>query len=970
MADESCGPPTTVGVASGHVQVASGVRGLAQFAARQDFQACFDAKLLKACDPRLDNNACTATLADGVTTCQIKSQMRQGMSASCPASKNLGFTDPSTCSVWAPADVNWTVAPVTSLCTWQRQVGTSVVPSPAQACLEDATEEQLTQAGASGAPTTTFPATRMMGKQTYTSPQVGDNLPKRMSRTPVFFDATQTWAPTYLARTFYAMHKRWGGQDEAKCCTATPSAACPAPAGGHECGLYSATKGLCPHATGSEWWNGGVRKENIYFADRAAGKGAAGEGAMEQVLCLRFQGDLTVATLNASLEERQSSTAGIPALGRTVDLNTSDLSAYMNGFNSDALIGTPYPAQKVSCETCKVYPTNSEGAARVGAVLTSAENYGGGVFEVYARVPPANDYEQGGQGMVWAMWTFAYTETYPSGSAAASGVNMPTGKGDGGWQLDPLGQQLPGNLMTSIDTEHLESKGMNLFTCGLVSHNCDKTSNWCPPGEAGKSCSLNSGPYTVFNHEIDIEIPSNACRLPRVDLNQAVTGTAVKAAGAPLPGWFSDTWNANTWLGDNQDYLDWESYRNNGIRRMDGNSFIASAQNDFHWYGIVWCTGSDSTTELTAPYVDFYFDRKRIHRITNTFIPSRAGKLNIGPWFGWWGGTPNFGSREVWIKYCNILPFAAVNDPWACTPGAGAPQTVVPCTADSSLDVTTLAALYASPDGGKTPPSVVTTKGHTRLPHMTAAQLAQLYTIVAGAQTKQGLRPMPKPITVSGCDVAASTNDVTGPQAFDQCGASNVRNVCDFNQFLVNGDDGSLTGAVVESGAIPSGFVLAAIEPLNKCNRVTQGMMYTADGSAGTLTTTSWLNPTVQRWLYYDITVDPQPASAFHPRPHFPQTQFLEGKPSADALLCGDPAVRTFTKGVNFCGAPKKKPSSKPTGGVPVATTRLAAAVGAAAPAMSDTFKLILTVLILLLVMCVVGWLVARSRSSRRSGAP
>lgn len=691
----------------------------------------------------------------------------------------------------------------------------------------------------------------------------------RMSRTPVFFDATTPWAPLHLARAFYAMHKRWGGGDDAPCCsrsTPLPGAPCtPIPASGSAtCASTAGASAQCDHPIAPDaWWNGGVRKENIYFASRAAGA----HGEDETVLCLRFQGDQATAVKHGSLVQRQDPLAGIPALGRTVVLGRSDIAT----LSKDS--ATPVASERVGCETCKAYPVDANNAKRVGSIITSAENYGSGLFEVYARVPPGNDHEDGGMGFVFAMWTFGYHETYPTAAStrAATSNNVKRPKGQG-WLRDPAGQQLPGNFTPQpVTVPHLEFQGSNRFTCGLKSHNCA------------------TGPYTKFNHEIDIEIPSNACRLPRVDTS--ATGPTVR------PGWLSDTMNANTWIGDNQDYNDGESYRNNGIRRMDSDSFIATSNNDFHWYGIQWVSGDDSTSPPTPPSVEYYFDRKLVHRITDQFIPSRAGKLNVGPWFGWWGGTPSFGSREVWIKYINIVPFAAVTDPWRCTSDAGAPKaSATPCSPISNAEAEEVAQWFLP--SGNTPPKAVTAS-RLVLPSLTAAQLSALYVAVASTQLQHGARPMPTPSTISLCAIESSKNDINAPQMFDQCGNNAAQNVCDYAQFLVDGDDGRITGTAVPNGSIPQGKVIGAMEPL-KCPQRTIAQSWQASPATGVVTT-AYLNPTCPRHSYIDVTVDPDPDMASRVRGVFPQSQLLNAT-SESAQLCGNPAQRSFVAGMSTNG--------------------------------------------------------------------
>lgn len=808
----ACSVPPTTSFAEGKLQVAAGVRGNANFAARDAFQGCYDAKLLRACDP--SDPHCTTLLADGIATCQ--SLPRRGEDALLQCSKRavVGHVHPATCTKFSAAGVQPafnTLGGRGSGCAAQK-VGPT--PSMAQACVED------------------------IPIQTAAGVTLGANAPMRMRRTPLFFDATAATADTDLAENFYAMHKRWGGAADAKCCEAvgTAGGSCAAPDGKTTfcAGNQEGNAAVCPAGDSSGWFNGGVRKENVYFANRKAGP----KGEEQQVLCLRFQGDEAVVAPSVAVAQSSDpqvqATLGLPALGRAVKLKDSDIGAkYPSVIPSDG---------SVQCETCAVYPVDAPNANRVGSILATSDNYGGGLYEVYARVPPGNKGELGGLGYVFAMWSFHYSELYPTFARAADGRNVRSPKdGDGkegAWHQDPMGQLMFGNTpdQATVDTPQLEYVGDNRFSCGLWSHSCDSTSRQCTTtidGKPRKTCQLNDGPFTVWNHEIDIEIPSNACRLPRVD-----TG----GPGKPC-GWTSDTINFNTWLGDDQDYRDSAPYRNVGVRRMDASSFIARSQNDFHWYGYVWCTGNDAAG--IKPYIDFYVDRQFVQRVSDAFIPSRASKLNLGPWFGWWGGTPAFGAKEVWIKYVNVVPFAAANDPFA---------------------------------GGD---------------KMTTEQLNAAYQAAVAKQADGNAATPPRADAISHCDVEASANDVNANQMYDQCGTSKLRNVCDFAQFLV---DGKSTG--VPAGCIPHGKVMAAAEPQGKCGGTvpTIGQKVTAvplsaDGSSGGISTSAWMGTTINRPKFFDSRVDPDPDMASNIRPttafRADQAAFDMGADGPGAQLCG-----------------------------------------------------------------------------------
>lgn len=949
-----CPAPTTSCFAGNKMQVASGVRGNSNFAARKDFQQCYDAALYKMCDPRQGND-CTFVLADGVASCQLSVDKRIGMAHVCPSFTNAGFLNPATASVHKAEGINASTSFdwMTHTCSKGFKGPT---PSPAQGCLEDIEPSKLAAAGLVsgtthytskvGRPVTTASGSTVQTNYVYTAPEVGQNAMMRMSRMPVFLDMTQPNAAKVLAKNFYAMHKRWGGSDNAPCCGGPDekgAGTCTAAGtlGGTTCA--AAVSGECPDSAKQSkcnhphnWWNGGVRKENIYIAKRAAAPESTQDdpSSWQQTLCLRMQGQQAKVGTAATASDPAS---GLPALGRTVPLNTSDVHNYTT-FSSDK----GYPRELVGCETCKVYPVDADNAQRVGSILTSAQNYSSGLFEVYARVPPGNKGELGGLGYVFAMWTFNYHETYPLYAMPSSFPNVQTL--DGGWAVDPAGQQLVGNIVgpNPVLSKHMEYQGQNRFSCGLFSHNCDLTQNWCPPAKYGapgeRACgiggsALNDGPFTTWNHEIDIEIPTNACRMPKVNTCASGGGRpAVPPEG--ICGWNTDTINLNSWIGDDEDYADGSPYRNNGVRRMDGGSFIARSQNDFHWYGIVWCTGDDAKGQ--KPYIDFYVDRKLVHRITDTFVPSRAGKLNIGPWFGWWGGNANFTNKEVWIKYLNIVPFAAVNDPFLQEP-------------KSAVDVASLAEHWTE-DGG------LTASGATpfTLPKLTASQLNELYMTVAKTQTDA-----PKPPCdwrLHTCDIMNAANDVNSPQVFDQCGDSALKNICDFAEFLTV-DDG-----------LPADFpgqVIAAIEP-RKCVRKhpttgevageTLAQQFTVKGTQ----VTTQLEATLNRAQFFDVTVDPDPNMTHNVRATFQQSQFTEGADGEGAVLCG------MKQATQFCDAQTPGLATTTLAAVNKGTAAQSDRIQLHAPPCSPPVAIALGIGFVCLILLAVLWVVAWANSKRR----
>lgn len=154
--------------------------------------------------------------------------------------------------------------------------------------------------------------------------------------------------------------------------------------------------------------------------------------------------------------------------------------------------------------------------------------------------------------------------------------------------------------------------------------------------------------YCIINHEIDIECPANPDRYGKhYDKQQDV--------------YTWNTMNMNTWIADNLTYDDRSWYREIvAIPKKIQNTFI-SENGEFHSYKFVWYVPLVET-KTDVPYVDFYFDNEKIYR-EFCFIPSRSGKLLVGPWFGWWGFdqinnkyVADFDSVAVLVSEITIIP--------------------------------------------------------------------------------------------------------------------------------------------------------------------------------------------------------------------------------------------------------------------------------------------------------------------------
>ena len=265
------------------------------------------------------------------------------------------------------------------------------------------------------------------------------------------------------------------------------------------------------------------------------------------------------------------------------------------------------------------YDNTSDGKY-VGGVVATRKAYGPGVYNVLAYTPSLPNDELG---YVFAIWPFHYSEVYNN--------NPP----------DPPSTQARGPLGPSSDD-------MQTFPCfsqcdtdanpATITPKCP-TCNYLAPGE--------TDPYDVINHEIDIEIPAN--------VNFANSRSEPSSTSQSASNRGVDTMNFNTWVNDidNYDMDTGAYYQNLGVRAPSGTTFV-STDNAWHWYTIEWSVDND---DFTNNYVSIYFDdpfdptctathnnvnlpsapRGKPLATTKRFVPTRAGRLNIGPWFGWWG---------------------------------------------------------------------------------------------------------------------------------------------------------------------------------------------------------------------------------------------------------------------------------------------------------------------------------------------
>jgi len=315
---------------------------------------------------------------------------------------------------------------------------------------------------------------------------------------------------------------------------------------------------------------------------------------------------------------------------------------------------------------CPVVSEHASGT-RVGGVACTREQFGGGVYNILCYVPKTSDnssyktkngksYNMNGRGYTFAAWTFHYEEIYngPKGTPPNNSNNS----------------QARGNLTGAIAP--VKFPCYNVCDGGKADN--QQCATTCTGGDGDKDL------YSTINHEIDIEIP---CNSPQFEWGTEMT-------------W--DTMNCNTWVNDIDNYdVDTGAYYTQVAVKNKKANFISrelesSTAKDYHWYTIDWYVDNDDPTGKHN-YVKFYFDDPfdpdgktkdpkgnllpkkpsgskindgssygLVHS-TQRFVPTRAGRFNVGPWMSWWGynathgGKPLFNTATVRMAQLSIIPY-------------------------------------------------------------------------------------------------------------------------------------------------------------------------------------------------------------------------------------------------------------------------------------------------------------------------
>ena len=405
---------------------------------------------------------------------------------------------------------------------------------------------------------------------------------------------------------------------------------------------------------GNKFTNYGVNSRNVYVGEpQNVSYTLNGENQhlSQKVIVMEAHGD--------------NYTGEIPGLKR-ISQNSSSLD------RASLDRASPKPGTK-ALPICPTYEQTAQGQ-RVGGIACTRNNYGPGVYNTLLYIPKTEWKAMQGRGYVFALWTFHYSEHYKQTPNNAP-KNPPQ-----------LFQTADGKLMPCANE------------CDINCHDPDFFgSPFCqaPPPCPGKDCSDTGGNnncscgkemgndlFAVQNHEIDIEIPANSSQL---NWEKELT---------------LDTMNCNTWWNDiaNYDQNTGALYTQVAVKKKGGGTFFSdSAEDDhdkeYHWITIDWRLkgatngGKEPSNMPKNGYVCFYYDdpfdptgqatgpkneklplgpKSDPLFCTTRFVPTRCSRLNVGPWFGWWGygrtadkpnASPEFDTAKVRLAHLTISPY-------------------------------------------------------------------------------------------------------------------------------------------------------------------------------------------------------------------------------------------------------------------------------------------------------------------------
>ena len=313
-------------------------------------------------------------------------------------------------------------------------------------------------------------------------------------------------------------------------------------------------------------------------------------------------------------------------------------------------------------------PTCHKDVSSNGA-LVSAGIYASGKYEVIAKVAKAS-------GLVWALWTFHYSEHLPSNCA----------------DYTCWCSKMPSYDIAARDMCEFRGVKYNYVPCKYDDLCDNNTDGWSPtpppppPLMTPAQCGILhpsadpqflgnhtfGGWETTVNHEIDIEIPAN-CEGTANVCNKDVPG--VPGAKSCL-GDYSTT-NLNNYI-YSQNSGTGPAYSNGCVRvskASDGSPYELIGDGKYHNYTIVWHTGN---AEKGSPgWTEFYIDGIYLGT-NNAFAPTRGSRFYIAQWYpggknavwngrpdDWGGGSAGDGQEynmTTFISSVRITPFDEPND--------------------------------------------------------------------------------------------------------------------------------------------------------------------------------------------------------------------------------------------------------------------------------------------------------------------
>lgn len=341
-----------------------------------------------------------------------------------------------------------------------------------------------------------------------------------------------------------------------------------------------------------------------------------------------------------------------------------------------SVVNGPCADVDVTLPACPRWVEDSNRRHRVGACACTRDSFGPGVYNVLAYVP----------------WTFnddSPVRTSPARVPGSGTTEAPTGmKATGGgegyvfavWPSHE--EEVRGGDGKKNPPPQFRSDVPCYNDCDGVQFRravCDDKS--CEPGALVPTeplpckdvvaCRSRGGePVSRIRHEIAMQIPGSMGNGGKLAWDSMNCITRLNDTG-------NDTANTGA-LYTRTVVLNPTKLRFNSTEQE------SSDRKDYHWYTIHWHV---DPTDYTKSYVAFYFDDpfdptgkttvngtalptqpsgQALHQ-TQRFVPVRSGRLNFGPWFGWWGYRnetgvlrPSFDTAVVRTAHVSIIPQAGL----------------------------------------------------------------------------------------------------------------------------------------------------------------------------------------------------------------------------------------------------------------------------------------------------------------------